>query len=123
MPPRTNEETIAKYAVDANLFRLGSTNPKKNIQAVDAFWLGAKSPTKKKLNFFFRNVSIFEQINFLALSQLMIYRSPPLSFDPVLWMMRNVLNGMKNLFSNFFYFYFSSYREKIIEKWGDDATK
>ena len=24
------EDTIAKYAVDANLFRLGSTNPKKN---------------------------------------------------------------------------------------------
>ena len=26
---QNNEETIAKYAVDANLFRLGSTNPKK----------------------------------------------------------------------------------------------
>ena len=28
---QNTEETIAKYAVDANLFRLGSTNPKKNI--------------------------------------------------------------------------------------------
>ena len=28
--PRIIEEIIAKYAVDANLFRLGSTNPKKN---------------------------------------------------------------------------------------------
>ena len=29
---QNTEETIAKYAVDANLFRLRSTNPKKNIQ-------------------------------------------------------------------------------------------
>jgi len=28
--PRTIEEIIAKYAADANLFRLGPTNPKKN---------------------------------------------------------------------------------------------
>ena len=28
-PPRIIEEIIAKYAVDANLFRLESTNPKK----------------------------------------------------------------------------------------------
>ena len=28
-PPRVIEEIIARYAVDANLFRLGSTNPKK----------------------------------------------------------------------------------------------
>ena len=28
-PPRTIEEIIAKYAVDANLFRQGSTNPLK----------------------------------------------------------------------------------------------
>ena len=31
IPPMDTEETIAKYAVDANLFRLGSTNPKKKI--------------------------------------------------------------------------------------------
>ena len=37
------EYTIAKYAVDANLFRLGSTNPKKNIQAWDVFWWRAKT--------------------------------------------------------------------------------
>ena len=43
------------YAVDTNLFRLGSTNPKKNSQTLDAFWWGAKPPTKKKIyiNFFF----------------------------------------------------------------------
>ena len=32
-PPRIIEEIIAKYAVAANLFRLGSTNPKKKIPA------------------------------------------------------------------------------------------
>ena len=29
---QNTEETIAKYAVDANLFRLGSANPKNKIQ-------------------------------------------------------------------------------------------
>ena len=29
-PPSIIEKIIARYAVDANLFRLGSTNPKKN---------------------------------------------------------------------------------------------
>ena len=29
-PPTIIEEIIAKYAIDANLFRLGSTNPKIN---------------------------------------------------------------------------------------------
>ena len=28
-PPKIIEEIIANYAVDANLFELGSTNPKK----------------------------------------------------------------------------------------------
>ena len=42
-----NEETFAKYTLDANLFRLGSTNPKKNIQPLDALWWGAKLLTKK----------------------------------------------------------------------------
>ena len=36
---QNNEETVAKYAVDVNLFRLGSTNPKKNSQPLDAFFL------------------------------------------------------------------------------------
>ena len=36
------------------------------------------------------------------------------------WIMRNVLKRMKNQFSDF---YFSSYREKYIEIWGDDVTK
>ena len=37
---QNTEKTInyAKYGVDANLFRLGSTNPKKNIQLLDVFW-------------------------------------------------------------------------------------
>ena len=32
-PPKIIEEVIAKYAVDANLFRLGSTNPEKKYPA------------------------------------------------------------------------------------------
>ena len=44
---QNNEETFAKYAVDANLFRLASTNRKKNIQALDVFWW-AKPLSKKK---------------------------------------------------------------------------
>ena len=43
-----------------------------------------------------------------GISQLRICRPCPLSFDPVLWMMRNVLERMKNQFSGF---YFPSYRE------------
>ena len=39
---------------------------------------------------------------------------------PLSWMMRNVLNRMKNQFSDL---YFSSYREKFIESCGDDVTK
>ena len=35
---RTDKETIAKYAVDANLFRLGPTNPKKNFSALECFF-------------------------------------------------------------------------------------
>ena len=42
-------ETIAKYAVDATLFQLGSTNPKKNIQLLDVFWWGAKPSTIIKI--------------------------------------------------------------------------
>ena len=33
--PMNTEETIAKYAVDAHLFRLGFTKPRKNIQRLD----------------------------------------------------------------------------------------
>ena len=38
-PPRIIEEIIAKYAIDANLFRLGSTNPKKKIQPLVLFFI------------------------------------------------------------------------------------
>ena len=34
-PPRIIEGIFAKYGVDANLIRLGSTNPKKKIQPLD----------------------------------------------------------------------------------------
>ena len=42
---QNTEETIAKYAVDANLFRLRYINPKKR-QPLDLFWWRAKLPTK-----------------------------------------------------------------------------
>ena len=38
-PPRIFEEIIAKYAADAILFRLGSTNPKKKFQSLEDFFL------------------------------------------------------------------------------------
>ena len=53
-PPRIIEEIIAKYAVDANLFRLGSTNPKKKIPDPGFSLVGGEAPNqKKRLHFFF----------------------------------------------------------------------
>ena len=60
-------------AVDTNLFQLGSTNPKKNFQALDVFFGGRLSPPPKKQaeknmlilflfkisNLFFKNVQIY----------------------------------------------------------------
>ena len=37
MHMQTLKPGLAKYAVDVNLFRLGSTNSKKNIHYKDAF--------------------------------------------------------------------------------------
>ena len=54
---QNTEETIAKYAVDANLFQLGSSNPEKNIQPLDFILVEAKPPTKQNIkickHFFF----------------------------------------------------------------------
>ena len=46
--PRIIEKIIVKYAVDANLFRLGSTNPKKKSRPLDFFI----SKKEKNVNFF-----------------------------------------------------------------------
>ena len=87
-----------------NLFRLGSTNPKKKSQTLDAVWWGAKLPTKKKdiLNFFFQKCSnIFNQIFF-----------SPFFFSKVFkftWKIRNRLNRKKNHIPDFSDLYFSSY--------------
>ena len=43
-PPRIIEEIIAKCAVDANLFGLGYTNPKKNPCFFFAFYTGGFFP-------------------------------------------------------------------------------
>ena len=53
------DEIIAKYAIDANLFRLGSPNPKKNCQTLDAFWWRSKPHTKKKIELFFSNIFVY----------------------------------------------------------------
>ena len=45
---QNNEETFAKYAVDANPFWLGSTNPKKNSRLWMLFGGGQSLPNKKK---------------------------------------------------------------------------
>ena len=50
-------------------------------------------------------------------------QTPLLCFDPVIWLMRNVLKIMKIEIIFFPDFYFLSYREKILENWGDDVTK
>ena len=47
-PPRNNEEIIAKYTVDANLFRLGSTIP-KIIYPLDVFFGGGEAPHQKTI--------------------------------------------------------------------------
>ena len=47
-------------------------------------------------------------------------QTPPLlNFIRFLWTMRSE----KNILHFFFDIYFSSYREKFIENWGDDVTK
>ena len=43
---QNTEETIAKYAVDANLFQLGSTNPKK-ISSFLMLFGGGRNPQPK----------------------------------------------------------------------------
>ena len=43
---QNTEVTFAKHAVDANLFRLGSINHKKNIQSLNVL-LGAEAPHQK----------------------------------------------------------------------------
>ena len=43
---RSTSETIAKYAVDANMFRLGYVYPKKDIQVLHILVWRAKPPPK-----------------------------------------------------------------------------
>ena len=58
---KNTEETIAKYDVDANLFRLGSTNPKK-IPRLRMFFGGDGAPKIQKcLNIKIKNSTFFFQ--------------------------------------------------------------
>ena len=53
---QNTEETIAKYTVDAKLFRLDSINPKKNIQVLEVGGQ-VKPTTQKRIELvFFKNV-------------------------------------------------------------------
>ena len=54
---QNNEETFAKYAVDANLFQLGYTNTKRKYPGRRCFLVGGKtSHQKKKSIFSYKNV-------------------------------------------------------------------
>ena len=75
--------TIPKDAVNANLFRLGSTNLKKNIQLNDFFFL-----------------SIFEK---KSVHIFLFMKTSPSVLLPFQWKMRNVLKRMKNQFSDFYF--------------------
>ena len=60
---QNTEEIIEKYTVDANLFRLGSINPKKKIQPLLFFQYSTK---KLFLHFFFKSVQIYRKLNVLG---------------------------------------------------------
>ena len=47
--------------------------------------------------------------------------SPPPLLISLLWMMRSVLYSMGKIMKKLSDFYFSNYREKFIENWGDDT--
>ena len=76
---QNTEETIAKYTVHANMFRLGSTNP-KNISRP---WM------LEKIDFFLYNILIF--VNEIFFSS--IFFSKVFKFTGK---MQNVLNRKKN---------------------------
>ena len=46
---QNTNETIAKYAVDDNLFRLGSTNPKKKYPAPALLLVGGEAAHQNKM--------------------------------------------------------------------------
>ena len=58
------EETIAKYVVDANLFRLGSTNAKKIISS---HWMFFGTFYCHILNNYFNYLKIFKNSNCLPM--------------------------------------------------------
>ena len=51
---QNTEETIAKYAVDDNLFRLGSTNPKKKYPHPGCILVGGFAKEIQNFDFFFQ---------------------------------------------------------------------
>ena len=86
-------------AVDTNLFRLESTNPKKKIPTPGCFYLvGSQASHQKNKN----------QIFYIFFCS-MLNKKKSIFFSKVFkftWKMRNVLKRMKNQLADF---YFSSY--------------
>ena len=66
---QNTEETIAKYVVDANLFRLSSTNSKKKYPAPGFFM----HLLFFKKNFYIQNKDFFSTIFFSFFKSVQIY--------------------------------------------------
>ena len=83
----------------------------------------AKPPIKKK-DIFFQKCSISMWYWYFVFDKkIYIFSNFFSKVFKFTWKMRNRLNREKNQISDFSDFYFSSYREKFIENWGDDVTK
>ena len=92
---KTLKPGLAKYAGYADLFRIGSTEPKKIFPDLICCLVGSEGP-KKKCTFFEKCSNIFEQIFF----------SKVLKFT---WKMRNRLNQKENKISGFLFYVFRSF--------------
>ena len=90
---QSNEETFVKYAVDANLFRLGSTNPKKKYPGPGCFLVGGKAPHQKYIYLFFSKMFQYLKKN----DSIFFFKSVQI---------QNRLNQKKNQISDFSKFLF-----------------
>ena len=57
---QNTKETIAKYAVDANLFQLGYINSKKKLFGLWMYFGGERSPPPKENTTFFTKMFKFK---------------------------------------------------------------
>ena len=106
------------YAVDTNLFRLGSTNPKKKFQTLVLFFR----------IIFFKNVQIFLNKPFCFFSKVFKFKGPvprndkqipsPSVLIPLSWKMRNWLNRIRKILRKILRFLFFELSWKIHHKLG-----